>query len=144
LLQEQYCVNLTNRNLAGLANRFLRRPAQGISVSYYGIGKNDFALSLGARSMLQSVRASSTATVGQPKLDIDDEQSGDQKQNRKKKETYPEECDQAMEGLSTTKAKAKQVQESIKASQSVMQKFWARLLGISSMAQHTLLLLLLL
>jgi LETM1 and EF-hand domain-containing protein 1, mitochondrial len=137
-------VNLTNRNLAGLANRFLRRPAQAIYVSYYGIGKNDFALSLGARSMLQSVRASSTATTGQPKLDIDDEQSGDQKQNRKKKETYSEECDQAMEGLSTTKAKAKQVQESIKASQSVMQKFWARLLGISSMAQHTLLLLLLL
>ncbi|AQK72492.1 mitochondrial proton/calcium exchanger protein [Zea mays] len=130
--KEQYCVNLTNRNLAGIANRFLRRPAHGISLSYYGIGKNDFGLPLGARSMLQSVRASSTATAGQPKLDIDDEQSGDQKQNRKKKETSPEECDQAVEGLSTAKAKAKakQVQESLKASQSAMQKFWARLLGI--------------
>jgi hypothetical protein len=71
---------------------------------------------------------------------------GDQKQNIKKKETSPEKCDQAVEGLSTAKAKAKakQVQESIKASQLVMQKFWARLLGISSMPQHTLLLLLLL
>ena len=130
--KEQYSANLTKRNLAGLANRFLRRPAHGISLSYYGIGKNDFGLPLGARSILQSVRASSTATAGQPKLDIDDEQSEDQKQNRKKKEASPEECDQAVEGLSTAKAKAKakQVQESPKASQSVMQKFWARLLGI--------------
>jgi LETM1 and EF-hand domain-containing protein 1, mitochondrial len=43
----------------------------------------------------------------------------------KKKEASPDECDQAVEGLSTAKAKAKakQVQESTKASQSVMQKF---------------------
>ena len=130
--KEQYSVNLTKRNLAGLANRFLQRPAHGISLSHYGIGKNDFGLPLGARSILQSVRASSTATAGQPKLDIDDGQGEDQKQNRKKKEASPEECDQAVEGLSTAKAKAKakQVQESPKASQSVMQKFWARLLGI--------------
>ncbi|CAD6250376.1 unnamed protein product [Miscanthus lutarioriparius] len=112
--KEQYSANLTKSNLAGLANRFLRRPAHGISLSYYGIGKNDFRLPLGARSILQSVRASSTATAGQPKLDIDDEQSEDQKQNRKKKRHPREECDQAVEGLSTAKAKAKakQVQES--------------------------------
>ena len=125
-------MNLSKRNLAGLANRFLQRPAHGISLSHYGIGKNDFGLLLGARSILQSVRASSTATAGQRKLDIDDEQGEDQKQNRKKKEASPEECDQAVEGLSTAKAKAKakQVQESPKVSQSVMQKFWAMLLGI--------------
>ncbi|PUZ76467.1 hypothetical protein GQ55_1G293500 [Panicum hallii var. hallii] len=128
----QYSVNLTKRNLAGLANGFLRRPAHGISLSYCGIGNNDFGLPLGARSMLQSFHTSSTATAGQPKLDIDSEHSEDQKQNTKKKEASPEECDQAVEGLSTVKAKAKakQVPESLKASQSVVQKFWARLLGI--------------
>jgi len=128
----QCSVNLTKRNLAGLANGFLRCPAHGISFSYCGIGKNDFGLPLGARSMLQSFHSSSTATAGQPKLDIDDEHSEDQKQNTKKKEASPEECDQAVEGLSTAKAKAKakQVPESLKASQSVIQKFWARLLGI--------------
>ena len=128
----QYSVNLTKRNLAGVANGFLRRPAHGIYLSYCGIGKNDFGLPLGARSMLQSFHSSSTATAGQPKLDIDDEHSGDQKQNTKKKEASPEECDQAVEGLSTAKAKAKakQAPESLKASQSVVQKFWARLLGI--------------
>jgi LETM1 and EF-hand domain-containing protein 1, mitochondrial len=128
----QYSVNLTKRNLAGLANGFLRRPAHGISLSYCGIGNNDFGLPLRARSMLQSFHTSSTATAGQPKLDIDSEHSEDQKQNTKKKKASPEECDQAVEGLSTVKAKAKakQVPESLKASQSVVQKFWARLLGI--------------
>ncbi|RCV07229.1 hypothetical protein SETIT_1G227400v2 [Setaria italica] len=130
--KEQYSVNLTKRNLAGLANGFLRRPAHGIAFSYCGIGRNDFGLPFGARSMLQSLRASSTATAGQPKLDIGDEQSEDQKQNTKKKEASPEECDQAVEGLSNAKAKAKakHVPESLKTSQSVIQKFWARLLGI--------------
>jgi LETM1 and EF-hand domain-containing protein 1 len=128
----QYSVNLTKRNLAGLANGFLRRPAHGIAFSHYGIGRNDFGLPFGARSMLQSLRASSTAAAGQPKLDIGDEQSEDQKQNSKKKEASPEECDQAVEGLSNAKAKAKakHVPESLKTSQSVIQKFWARLLGI--------------
>ncbi|KAF8693731.1 hypothetical protein HU200_039149 [Digitaria exilis] len=130
----QYNVNLTKRKLEGLASGFLQRPAHGhvISLSYHGIGKNDFGLPLAARSMLQSLRMSSTATAGQPKLDIDNEQSEDQKQNTKKKEPSPEECDQAVEGLSTAKAKAKakQAPETLKASQSVMQKFWARLLGI--------------
>ncbi|KAJ1279904.1 hypothetical protein BS78_04G191100 [Paspalum vaginatum] len=130
--KDQSIVNLTERNLAGLANGILRRPVHRMSLYYCGTGKNDFGLPMGARYMLQSVRASSTAAAGQRKLDTDDEQSEDQKQNRKKKEASPEECDQAVEGLSTAKAKAraKQVQESLKVSQSVIQKVWARLLGI--------------
>ncbi|KAL6634006.1 hypothetical protein ACP70R_026677 [Stipagrostis hirtigluma subsp. patula] len=130
--KEQCSVNLTKGDFPGLSNGFLRRPAHGIPLSGYGIGRNDFGLPLGARFLLQSVRTASTATAGQPKLDTDDEQSEDQKQNKKKKEASPEECDQAVEGLSTAKAKAKakQVQESLKAGQSVIQKFWARLLGI--------------
>jgi LETM1 and EF-hand domain-containing protein 1 len=130
--KEQYIVNLIKKDLLGLGNGFLRRPAHVISLSHLGIRRNEFGLPLGARSLLQSVRTASTATAGQPKMDTDDEQSEDQKQNKKKKEASPEECDQAVEGLSTAKAKAKakQVQESLKASQSIMQKFWARILGI--------------
>ncbi|CAL4893862.1 unnamed protein product [Urochloa decumbens] len=130
--KEQSSVNLIKKDLLGLGNGFLRRPAHVTALSHRGIERNEFGLPLGARSLLQSVRTASTATAGQPKMDTDDEQSEDQKQNKKKKEASPEECDQAVEGLSTAKAKAKakQVQESLKAGQSVMQKFWARILGI--------------
>ncbi|XP_048534322.1 mitochondrial proton/calcium exchanger protein-like [Triticum urartu] len=131
--KEPYSVNLTKGGLLGLGNGFPQRPAHVISLHGYGIGRsNEFALPFGARGLLQSVRRASTATAGQPKLDIEEEQSEDQKQNKKKKEASPEECDQAVEGLSTAKAKAKakQVQESLKASRSIVQKFWARLLGI--------------
>ncbi|KAJ1263174.1 hypothetical protein BS78_09G163700 [Paspalum vaginatum] len=130
--KEQHSVNLIKKDLLGLANGFLRRPTRVISLSHCRIGKDEFELPLGARSLLQSVRKASTATAGQPKMDTDDEQKEDQKQNKKKKDASPEECDQAVEGLSTAKAKAKakQVQESLKAGQSVIQRFWARILGI--------------
>lgn len=132
--KEQHSMSLMKKDLLGLGIGFRQRPAYVISLSHGGIGKNEFGLplSLGARSLLQSVRTASTTTAGQPKMDTDDEQSEDQKQNKKKKEASPEECDQAVEGLSTAKAKAKakQVQESLKVSQSVIQKFWARILGV--------------
>ncbi|KQK00271.1 mitochondrial proton/calcium exchanger protein [Brachypodium distachyon] len=129
--KEQCSVNLTKGGLPGLSNVFPQRPAHVISLYGHGIGRNEFTLPLGARGLLHSVRRASTATAGQPKLDIEEEQSEDQKHKRKK-EASPEECDQAVEGLSTAKAKAKakQVQESLKASQSIVQKFWARLLGV--------------
>jgi len=132
--KKQHSMNLIKKDLLGLGNGFRQHPAYVISLSHGGIGKNEFGLplNLGARSLLQSVRTASTATAGQPKMDTDDEQSEDQKQNKKKKEASPEECDQAVEGLSTAKAKAKakQVQESLKVDQSVIQKFWARILGV--------------
>ncbi|KAF0901130.1 hypothetical protein E2562_038039 [Oryza meyeriana var. granulata] len=128
----QYDVNLIKGDLLGLRNGLLQRPTHGISLSAYGIGRKEFGLPMGARYLLQSVRTASTATAGQPKLDIEDEHSEDQKQDKKKKEASAEECDQAVEGLSSAKAKAKakQVQESLKAGQSLLQKFWARLLSI--------------
>ncbi|GJM85488.1 hypothetical protein PR202_ga01940 [Eleusine coracana subsp. coracana] len=129
--RSKHSVNVTKGDLTSLGNGFLRRPGYGIPLSGCGLGRTEFFFPLGARSLLQSVRTASTATAGQRKLE--DEQSEDQKQTKtKKKEASPEECDQAVEGLSTAKAKAKakQVQEPLKADQSVMQKFWARLLGI--------------
>uniref|UniRef100_A0ACD5YVV5 Uncharacterized protein n=2 Tax=Avena sativa TaxID=4498 RepID=A0ACD5YVV5_AVESA len=129
--KERYSVNLTKGNLPVLGNGFPQRPAHVISHYGYGIGRNEYALPFGARGLLQSVRRASTATSGQPKSNVE-EQSEDQKLSKRKKEASPEECDQAVEGLSTAKAKAKakQVQESLKSSQSIAQKFWARLLGI--------------
>uniref|UniRef100_J3KUI1 Mitochondrial proton/calcium exchanger protein n=1 Tax=Oryza brachyantha TaxID=4533 RepID=J3KUI1_ORYBR len=123
----QYGMNLIKRDLLGLGNGILRQPLSG-----YEIRKKEIGFPAGARYLLQSVRTASTATAGQPKLDIEDEQSEEQKQSKRKKEASPEECDQAVEGLSSAKAKAKakQVQESLKAGQSIVQKFWARLLGI--------------
>jgi LETM1 and EF-hand domain-containing protein 1 len=62
-----------------------------------------------------------------------DKQSEDEKQKQQKKEASPEECDQAVEGLSTAKAKAKakaKLEEVQKTDQSMVQKFWAKLLGI--------------
>uniref|UniRef100_A0ACD5TH98 Uncharacterized protein n=1 Tax=Avena sativa TaxID=4498 RepID=A0ACD5TH98_AVESA len=129
--KEQYSVNLAKGGLLGSDNGLLRRPTHVISLYGYGTGRNEFALPLGARGLLQSVRRASTATAGQPKLD-NEEQSDDQNQEKRKKEASPEECDQAVEGLSTAKAKAKakQVQDLLKADQSIIKKFWARLLGI--------------
>ncbi|KQK06415.1 mitochondrial proton/calcium exchanger protein [Brachypodium distachyon] len=127
--KEQYSVNLSKTDLLGLGDGFLRRPAHVISLSHYRTGSD--VLSLGARGLLQSVRRASTAAAGQPKLDIED-QNEVRNQNKKKKEASPEECDQAVEGLSTAKAKAKskQVQDSLKVDQSIVQKLCARLLGI--------------
>jgi LETM1 and EF-hand domain-containing protein 1, mitochondrial len=84
---------------------------------------------LGVRFLLQSVRTISN-TTGQPEVNITRKQSEDEKQKQDKKDTSPEECDLAVEGLSTAKAKAKLVQEVQKTDQSMIQKVWARLLGI--------------
>ncbi|KAK9130388.1 hypothetical protein Sjap_010875 [Stephania japonica] len=77
------------------------------------------------------VRCSSTAT--ERKVERSEEESvGDQV-----KETSPEDCDQAVEGLSSVKAKAKakQLQESLKSEKSMLRRVmlrrvWARILGI--------------
>ncbi|XP_027346144.1 mitochondrial proton/calcium exchanger protein-like [Abrus precatorius] len=51
---------------------------------------------------------------------------------KKRREASPEECDQAVEGLTTAKAKAmaKRSQESQKGVQTVLQRVWAAFLGI--------------
>jgi LETM1 and EF-hand domain-containing protein 1 len=115
--------------LLGLSNGFMWRPNLGLSLASYESKSQNVGFPLGARYFLQSVRTTSTA-AGKPKLGVLNEQNEDQKQP--KKEASPEECDQAVEGLSTAKAKAKakQVQEVQKTDQSIRQKFWARLLGI--------------
>ncbi|CAO2832621.1 unnamed protein product [Amaranthus hypochondriacus] len=81
--------------------------------------------------LLSQVLRYSTAAAGQPEF-----RSGDNKNEEKvvtqSKEPSPEECDEAVEGLSSAKAKAKakQVQELQKSEKTILQKFWAKLLGI--------------
>ncbi|GKV32812.1 hypothetical protein SLEP1_g41386 [Rubroshorea leprosula] len=84
---------------------------------------------LGIRWISQSASA---ATAGQPQLGSGSD--GKEQQAKKVKEASPEECDIAVEGLSTAKAKAqakvKQKQESQKSVQPIMTRVWAKLLGI--------------
>ncbi|KAL5990776.1 hypothetical protein ACLOJK_011680 [Asimina triloba] len=102
----------------------------GLHILGRGNSRSAIIFPMGIRFMPQSIRNASTATAGQPELGRDD---GNEEQNAKPiKEASPEECDQAVEGLSTAKAKAKakQLQESKKDSRIIIKKFWARLLGI--------------
>lgn len=108
-----------------------RHSYSGITTSGIGNGRSEFICPMGFRLMSQSVRNASTATAGQHELGSDDEEN--EKQAAKmRKEASPQECDQAVEGLSTAKAKAKakQLLESQKGAKSPLQKTWAMLLGI--------------
>ncbi|KAF8402411.1 hypothetical protein HHK36_013366 [Tetracentron sinense] len=108
---------------------FLRPRSSGILISH--CGRSEFVPPLGIRWISQSIRNASTATAGQPELGSGDE--GNEEQVLKHlKEASPEECDQAVEGLSTVKAKAKakRLQESQKSAKSVIQRIRTMLLGI--------------
>lgn len=56
----------------------------------------------------------------------------EQSDSNQKKEASPEECDEAVEDLSTVKAKAKakQLQEPHKSSESIVKRLWAKIIGI--------------
>ncbi|XP_057778112.1 uncharacterized protein LOC130996862 isoform X2 [Salvia miltiorrhiza] len=86
---------------------------------------------LGFRWTIEYVRHLSTAPAGKPELEGDDNKKEPVKQ---KKEPSPEECDQAVEGLSSVKAKAKakakQLQDSSKGVKYIVKKMRAFLLGI--------------
>ena len=110
--------------------------------SFYGVASSvprdfvsEFNAPIGVRWMVsssQSLRRVSTAAAKQPEPGSDDNEGNDETVARKRKEASPEECDQAVEGLTTAKAKAKaqRLQESQKDEQSVLQRVWAAFLGI--------------
>ncbi|KAK1321797.1 hypothetical protein QJS10_CPA03g01751 [Acorus calamus] len=109
---------------------FLRRPSHGMLLYGSASGRYDLILPLGARWIAQPMRTASTVTAGQPVRGGDGPH--EEKHPKQVKEASPEECDQAVEGLSTAKAKAKakQLKETQRGVKSVMQKFWAMLLGV--------------
>ncbi|KAJ4823666.1 hypothetical protein Tsubulata_019763 [Turnera subulata] len=83
------------------------------------------------RSVWLSVRYASTATAKRPELENDDEESREIAA-KKRKEASPEECDQAVVGLSTAKAKLKvrRLQDSQKLAKSILRRTWSTLLGV--------------
>ncbi|KAK1426414.1 hypothetical protein QVD17_15085 [Tagetes erecta] len=78
----------------------------------------------------QSSSFATVATAPKPNLGGDEEDK--ELVAKKRKEASPEECDQAVEGLTSAKAKAKakQVTESQKPANSILKRTWAMLLGI--------------
>lgn len=110
-----------------LAREFLRCNTLPVSNLGYRLGRVSLVSPLGSTWMSQSVRYSSTATAGQREKDRNEQRTAKQV-----KEASPEECDQAVEGLSTVKAKAKakQMQDSQKSAKSIVQRVWAMLLGV--------------
>ncbi|KAL9233534.1 hypothetical protein vseg_008518 [Gypsophila vaccaria] len=94
-------------------------------------GRLYYGSSSGATWMSQVLHYSSTAAAGQPDVRERDPKNGE-KVASQKKDASPKECDQAVEGLSSAKAKAKakQMQESQKSEKAILRKFWAKLLGI--------------
>ncbi|KAJ6357441.1 hypothetical protein OIU78_005320 [Salix suchowensis] len=110
---------------------FLRYNSFGNSGLGRGIGSGDLVSSLGIRCYLQSVSYASTATAGQPEYGHGRDRN-EQPDAKQSKEASPEECDEAVEDLTEVKAKAKakQAHESLKRTKTVMQKVWAKLLGI--------------
>lgn len=109
--------------------RFLGGHLSGISLLNREFGRSEVSLPFVARGLSQYVHTASTATAKQ--LEIGSEEHDEDQKKKENKEASPEECDQAVEGLSTAKAKAKakQMQESQKNYQFI-HKFWAKLLGI--------------
>ncbi|KAG8375866.1 hypothetical protein BUALT_Bualt09G0003600 [Buddleja alternifolia] len=105
--------------------------AYGMTTFHYGNRRPDFSCLTGIRLMSQPTRYASTATAKQPDLGSDDEDN-EEIAATKRKEASPEECDQAVVGLSTAKAKAKakKLQDSQMVAKSIFNKLWTALLGI--------------
>ncbi|XP_021814037.1 mitochondrial proton/calcium exchanger protein-like [Prunus avium] len=88
------------------------------------------------RWMSQSIRNASTAATAAAaakQTEPIDDQENERLAAKKKKQASPEDCDQAVQGLSTAKAaKAKKLQESQKdkSAKPMLQKVWATFLGI--------------
>ncbi|MBA0713883.1 hypothetical protein Golax_012886, partial [Gossypium laxum] len=94
--------------------------AQGISVFGPRNARFQLNIPLSVTLMSYSVRLASTATVKQSEPGINDERNGELS-TKKRNEESAEECHQAVEGLSTAKAKAKtkRLQDSKKGAKSV-------------------------
>lgn len=123
-------------SFANAENHATEFSALGVYRSiYYGIGspasqngRQNNRLPMAIALKLHPVCHASTATAGQP--DYDDEEN-EELAAKKKKEASPEECDQAVVGLSAAKAKVKaKLQDSQNGAKSVLGRVWVTLLGI--------------
>lgn len=99
--------------------------------SGFGNGRSGYVSLMDMGLMPQSIRNASTAAAKQPEMGSDDDENKEiVAKNRK--EASPEECDQAVEGLSSAKAKvkAKRLQEPQRITKSGLHRVWATFLGI--------------
>ncbi|KAK1402877.1 Mitochondrial proton/calcium exchanger protein [Heracleum sosnowskyi] len=112
------------------ARGFLRHTASTVQTLHPGITGTGFRFPLRGRSVAESIVHFSTARTS----NLESDSGNDEKAVKPKKEASPEECDEAVEGLSTAKAKAKakaeQLQESKKDTRSILEKVRAFFLGI--------------
>lgn len=127
-------ISVKNEPLLGFTGigQFVRGGC-GVKNSAFGNTRSEFSHpSLGIRWMSHSIRNSSTAAAKQQELGGSDNEDNEELVANKRKEPSPEECDQAVEGLTTAKAKAKakKLQDSHKAVNSVLQRVWSTFLGI--------------
>lgn len=105
-----------------------RSTYDGMGSPVYQFGRQNYGLPKAIALKLQSIRHASTATARQP--EYDDDEDGEVA-SKKRKETSPEECDQAVVGLSTAKAKVKvKLLDSQQSAKSVLDRVWATILGI--------------
>ncbi|GAB2277146.1 hypothetical protein Dimus_011853 [Dionaea muscipula] len=128
--KETETFSVTEEKLQFFSAVGLFRQCFAASAAYRSVnGIPHCTLPIGSPWQLRPVRYASIAAAGQPELPSSNEKN-EQKVAGQGKETSPEECDQAVEGLSTVKAKAraKQLNESQK--KSILQRLWATLLGI--------------
>ncbi|XP_054812753.1 uncharacterized protein LOC129313555 isoform X2 [Prosopis cineraria] len=117
-------------NLSALGQ--YRQRCYEITRSFHSDRRSVSTTLISIRWLSQSLHSFSTAAAKQPEPGSDDEKS-DETVAKKRKEASPEECDQAVEGLSTAKAKAKakRLQEPQKVFQTILRRLWAVILGIA-------------
>ncbi|XP_057867757.2 uncharacterized protein LOC131075005 isoform X2 [Cryptomeria japonica] len=109
-------------------NRMDFRDASTLSAART-IRENLFLCS-GVRWISHSTMTSSPATATQCVPNNEEELNEGKVLEQRKIEASPEECDQAVAGLSSVKAKAKRVQELLKKDESIVKRFWVALIGI--------------
>ncbi|KAL5781018.1 hypothetical protein ACOSP7_006047 [Xanthoceras sorbifolium] len=131
-VKEMNATSVAKAGLPGLFRfRHFERKYHGITVFGLGDGRSEFISPMRFRLMSHPVRNASTATAKQPEMGSDDE-GVEELVSKKRKEASAEECDQAVEGLSSAKAKAKakKLQDSQKVAKTILQRTWATLIGI--------------
>lgn len=130
--QEKNLYTVSNDDLAAcVASRFLLHSS--FRVSNFGLRTEKIELVSLSRLgwMSRCARCISTSSGDQPGLGSSSG-GNEQSATKQKKEASPEECDEAVEDLSTVKAKAKakQLQEPHKSAESIVKRLWAKILGI--------------
>ncbi|KAL2920778.1 Mitochondrial proton/calcium exchanger protein [Bienertia sinuspersici] len=104
-----------------------RSTYYGIRSPAYQYGRQENGLPMAVSLKLQSIRHASVATAGQPESDDEEDEEVAAK---KRKETSPGECDLAVIGLSTAKAKVKSKLKDSEKGATVLHRVWATLFGV--------------